>query len=59
MGTKHLGLARDCRSRVVTVEGLLARFLSIFITNRSSSWQNLEITSLCVSTHSKGLLIVV
>ena len=28
-------------------------------STRSSSWQNLEITSLCVSTHSKGLLIVV
>ena len=59
MGMKSLGQARDCRSIVVTVEGLLARFLSIFMTNRSSSWQNLEITSLCVSTHSKGLLIVV
>ena len=43
-------LARDCRSRVVTVEGLLARFLSIFMTNRSSSWQNLEITSLGLRT---------
>ena len=28
------------------------------LTDRAA-WQNLEITSLCVSTHSKGLLIVV
>ena len=47
-------LARDCRSRVVTVEGLLARFLSIFMTNRSSSWQNLEITSLGLRTEGGG-----
>ena len=30
MGTKRLGLARDCRSRVVTVEGLLARFVNFY-----------------------------